>query len=232
MKFKFIYPVLLLFAISCTNYGTKLEFNKGQLYYTKKVEEADAQKLGNFLVKTGFFDGNPKSVQLDKNMDTFLFKMVVKKEKQNDSNTVKLLKMFALQISQEVFEGKPVNAFICDDLFRTIRIIRYEGYGKYIKVGNGELFYTPAVDDQVAQKLADYLYKNKFYGEEGKTILLDKSGNVYRLKMVIKPEYFDNTAYFLLAQSFGKTLSQVVFDSNEVEIHFCDKNFNTLKIVK
>ncbi len=61
MKKAFYTIILLLLAVACSNYGEKLEFNEGQLYYTENVSSEDAQKLGEYLVKVGFFDGNPKN---------------------------------------------------------------------------------------------------------------------------------------------------------------------------
>ncbi|NLJ06779.1 MAG: hypothetical protein GX437_03810 [Sphingobacteriales bacterium] len=232
MKKAFYTIVLLLLAVACSNYGEKLEFNKGQLYYTENVSSEDAQKLGEYLVKVGFFDGNPKTVQLDRRNDTFLFRMVVKKEKQDDSNSVVLLKLFAMKISGEVFNGSPVNAYICDDRLKTVREIRYEGFGKRIRIKNGDLYYTMNVEEAEAQKLADFLLKNQFYGDEEKSVLIDRTDGIYQFKMVVKPEFLENPGYAVLAQAFGLNLSQLVFDNQPVEIHFCDSEMNTIKILK
>ena len=70
--------LLTIPMLGCNSLGTKLEFNGGELYYTKNVNEAEARKLGEYLVNEKFFDGAKKTIQLDKSGDTYLFRAVVK----------------------------------------------------------------------------------------------------------------------------------------------------------
>lgn len=76
---------LILFAvliISCNSYGTKLEYQKTEVYFIDKVDKKDAEKLGDFLVRSEFADGNEKSVQvtLDETNGNYIFRMVTSKE--------------------------------------------------------------------------------------------------------------------------------------------------------
>ena len=57
----------VLFIAACNNYGEKLKFNGATLYYKSPVTLEDANKLGEYLVETDFFDGTPKTLQLNKN---------------------------------------------------------------------------------------------------------------------------------------------------------------------
>src|SRR5215218_9184236 len=102
-----IVTVLMAIGLACTGYGTKLDYNNGELYYTDNVTESDAKKLGDYLVKSGFFNGRKITVQLDKAGSTYQFRMVVMPEKQNDETTMELLKPFAGEISEDVFNGAP-----------------------------------------------------------------------------------------------------------------------------
>lgn len=119
-----VLTVLLAVGLACTGYGTKLEYNGGELYYTDNVTEAEAKKLGDYLVKEGFFDGKKITVQLDKSGSTYQFRMVVVKEKQTDEATMEIMKTFAGQISKDVFGGAPTELHICDDQLKTIRVIK------------------------------------------------------------------------------------------------------------
>ena len=119
-----VLTVLMAVGLACTGYGTKLEYNGGELYYTDNVSETDAKKLGDYLVKSGFFSGKKLTVQLDKSGATYQFRMVVMPEKQNDETTAAMLKVFAGEISEEVFGGAPVELHICDDSLKTIRILK------------------------------------------------------------------------------------------------------------
>lgn len=120
----FAVAILLLVGLGCNQYGTKMEFNGGELYHTNNVNEAEAKKLGEFLVKEGFFDGNRKTVQLDKSGSTYQFRMVVQKEKQNDPATLEIMKTFAQEISSGVFNNAPTELHVCDDTLKTLHVVK------------------------------------------------------------------------------------------------------------
>ena len=109
---------------SCTgSYGKKLEFNKGELYYTSNVTEEEAKKLGNFLVKEEFFNGDKKSVQLDKANGTYEFRMVTQKGKENDPQMADLAKAFAQQMSKDLFGGAETVVHLCDENLKTLKVV-------------------------------------------------------------------------------------------------------------
>lgn len=115
----------LLLISSCTNYGKKLEYGKSEVYYTTNVTEDLAKKLGDYLEKVQFFQpGRKISVQLDKAEDTFLFRMVTKKEYIDDPKFIQNGKTSITEFSQNVFDSKPVVIHFCDDHLKTLRIIR------------------------------------------------------------------------------------------------------------
>lgn len=119
-----VLAILLAFGLACNQYGEKLEFNGGELYYTKNVTEAEAKKLGEYLVKEGFYDGKMKTVQLDKEGGTYQFRMVVIEEKRNDESTLEIFKTFASQISKDVFADAPVEIHVCDENLKTLKVIK------------------------------------------------------------------------------------------------------------
>jgi preprotein translocase subunit SecF len=116
--------ILMAIGLACSGHGTKLEFNGGDLYYTDNVTESEAKKLGDYLVKEGFYDGKPKSVQLDKSGSTYQFRMVVQPERQNDEATMTLMKTFAGELSSDLFNDAPVEVHACDEQLKTLRVIK------------------------------------------------------------------------------------------------------------
>jgi len=224
---------MIIFLYSCNHYGEKLEFNKGQLYYTEKVKKEDARKLGEWLVKAGFFDGTPKTVQLDMNADTFLFRMVIKEEAQNSQNTIDLLQLFIYQISTEVFNGKVTNAHICNDRLKTIKVVyALNTYGNKKTFNAGDVYYTSSVSDSLANKLGEYLMKNGFFDGSPKSVQINFENDTFQFKMVLKPELLDDAKTEIIARGFGSSLSLFVFDKKPVQVHYCDATFNTLKIIR
>ncbi|MEL0095546.1 MAG: hypothetical protein VW875_06865 [Planctomycetaceae bacterium] len=121
----FIVATLLFSSLSgCgSNYGTLLEFNGGELYYTSNVSQVEASRLGSYLVSEQFFDGSRKTVQLDNNSGTYEFRMVVKKGMEDDQEFLQIAKQTAADLSQDVFGGSPVDIHLCDERLETLRVV-------------------------------------------------------------------------------------------------------------
>jgi hypothetical protein len=113
----------VVFLFGCSNYGEKLIFNGGELYYTSAVTINEAQRLGNYLVNSKYYDGNNKTVQLNKENGTYEVRLVIKKGLENDQEVVSLMKTFARDISIEVFGGASVDIHLCDNQLNTLRVV-------------------------------------------------------------------------------------------------------------
>jgi hypothetical protein len=111
--------VLLALAAGCDTYGTRLPFNGGELYYTSDVSKDQAERLGNYLIKKGVFDGQRKTVQLttrrEKDREVFVVRLVIRKDYQKEENLRLDVKKLCGDISREVFDGAWVEGQISDD---------------------------------------------------------------------------------------------------------------------
>ena len=127
---KLIFIISFLFVIfilqSCYKNGNKLIFNKGELYYTEEVQKADAQKLGSYLENEGFFNDEKRTVQLDKNGKTWIFRMVVKTGTENDDQYINLFGFFSSQLSKAVFNNEPVDIHLCNEKLETLKEIPFK----------------------------------------------------------------------------------------------------------
>lgn len=128
---KQLYILLLLLSIiisSCNPYGEKLEFKATEVYYTEHVTKQEAQKLGEFLVSSEFADGRKKSVQLTKNEESgnYTFRMVTNEKAQKEDSYDILFKAISIQISDSVFNGKAVDFHVCNNTFKTLRVIPFK----------------------------------------------------------------------------------------------------------
>ena len=90
--------LLVTIFIGCGDHGTLLEFNGGELYYTPSVSEREAYRLGEYLVDSEFFNGELKTVQLDKTGNTYNFRMVIKKGIEKDEENIEIFKIFCYGI--------------------------------------------------------------------------------------------------------------------------------------
>jgi hypothetical protein len=117
--------LITLAACSPPDYGTKLSFNNGELYFTQNVTESEALRLGNFLVEDGFFYGEKITVQLDKAEDTYLFRMVTTEGTEDNQDYIAEAKKSTGVLSKNVFHDAPVNFHICDDRLKTKTEIQF-----------------------------------------------------------------------------------------------------------
>ncbi len=120
-RFKLVNGFMILFLaislFSCDNYGKKLEFNAGEVYYTSGIKESEAKRLGIFLVNEGFFDGVPKSVQVNKKENIYEVKFIIQTKFAVDSDLLTEFKRFTYTLSVNVFEGIDVEIDLCDESF-------------------------------------------------------------------------------------------------------------------
>tara|TARA_R110001632_G_scaffold125748_1_gene239167 strand:- start:25958 stop:26362 length:405 start_codon:yes stop_codon:yes gene_type:complete len=124
--------ILLLFTISlfisCSSYGDKEDFNGTEVYYKNGTTKEEAKKLGDFLVRSEFADGNPKSVQIVKNEETgnYVFRMVTNEKAQTNKTYEILFKALAMQVSDSVFKGKPVDFDVCNNVFESVKYLPFK----------------------------------------------------------------------------------------------------------
>ena len=105
------------------NLGKELVFNHGQLFVQSPVTEAEAQKLGNYLVAQKFFEGKEKTVQIQKAGQTYEFRFPVKKGAEQDASCIDCCRELARNLSHNVFCGDNVDVHLCDEQLNTLRVV-------------------------------------------------------------------------------------------------------------
>ena len=118
--------LIVLFTTSCNNYGKQKMFNGTQVFYTSAVTVSEVQKLGQYLIDTGFADGDYKTVQLNKTGNTYEFRMVVKKDIEINQEYRYLGKLLAAELSEDIFNGERVETHFCDDKLKTLIVLPME----------------------------------------------------------------------------------------------------------
>jgi hypothetical protein len=105
------------------DFGKEKTYDGVVLFHSKKITDAEADSLGNYLISSKFANGNEKSVLITKSGNIYQFKFVVKKGADTDPNYLKNGKIFASQLSTNVFNNAPVEVLMCDDYFSTLVVI-------------------------------------------------------------------------------------------------------------
>ena len=110
--------------VSC--YGKKLKINdKSEVYYKDGATEAEAKKLGDYLLQNEYFDANnARTVQLLKQDSTYIIKFVTdRKLIESDTSYTGNFQLFGFLIKTEVFANKPVKVELADESLETYKII-------------------------------------------------------------------------------------------------------------
>lgn len=241
-----------------SSYGKLKNFKGVQLYYTNAVTEKQADALGEYIISSGFADGSPKTVQLAKTGKTFEFRMVIKKGIEKDDEFITIFKQLASELSNDVFDGDQVDVHLCNDQLETIRVVVASESGSASNKGNGseysseeppppsnsnssygkendyngvQLFHTNTVTDDEAEELGRYLVESEFADGQPKTVQINRSGNTYEFRMVVKKGIEQDQEFVNVAKMMAAELSEKVFNGNQVDIHFCDENLETLRVI-
>jgi hypothetical protein len=148
--------LFLCTMLGCNSFGKRLEFNKGELYYTSAVTEDEAKNLGNYLVKIGYFADKQVTVQLDKSGDTYQVKFVIQEGGEKNEEAIASFKLIVNLISKEVFNGAKVEVHLCNDKLKTIKVVKM----------NGEVVRAQQSDDSASsQRLAALNLPGLLYSE-------------------------------------------------------------------
>jgi hypothetical protein len=73
-------------------------------------------------VASKVFVGQRGTVQLDRDQNLYVFRMVVKNGFEQDPQNLVGFPDIPMELSREVFSGAPVDVYLCDDMVKTVRI--------------------------------------------------------------------------------------------------------------
>jgi hypothetical protein len=217
---------------ACNNLGDEKTYNGVELYHTKSVTDAEASKLGNYLVTSQFADGKDKTVQLTKSGDVYQFNFVVKNGVEKDTSIVKNTKLFASILSAQVFNGAKVEVHMCDEYMKSLKVFVSDDLGKEKNFDGTELFYTKDITEAEVDSLGSYLVREKFANGKEKTAQITKKQNTYQFRFVVKNGVDKDPDFLKNAKVFASDLSANVFAHSPVEVDLCDAYLSTLAAVQ
>lgn len=108
-----------------------------------------------------------------------------------------------------------------------------QNYGKRLEFKGSELYYTSSVSIDEAKRLGNYLVSNGFFTDNNKggTVQLNKEGGTYEFRMVIKKGLENDQEFIQTTKQIAAVLSNDVFGGKEVDIHLCDDQLKTIRVV-
>jgi hypothetical protein len=119
-----------------------------------------------------------------------------------------------------------------DDIDKKIAKAEKSTHGKKVKLKEVDLYFTPAITEAEARKMVDYL-DHEFKGDPDRRISaqITKEGKTYQYRVVVKKGIELDQQAADLFKGVALKLSLFVFDGENVEVHMCDEQLKTLRVV-
>lgn len=224
---------LWLFGVGgCGGYGSKVKHGNLEVYYTEGATKEEADRLGAYLIKMRAGAGEASSVQLKKAGEGYQYRMVMKKEFQNDEKTLTRLEFDGARISRDVFDGAAVEVHVCDEHFTTVKALPPRADLRYgVVEGKAEVFYPAGFDKAEAQNFVNYSSKLFAALPAPASFKLVRRGKVLEVHMATNLERAKEPGQRAELRNFGQQLSLHVFKNSPVEMHLCDDLLNEVEVL-
>ncbi len=223
---------LMLLLSSCTDFGTKVQIDdKSEVYYKGEgVTEADAKKLGAYFKQIGVFSGaEEKAVQLSKDADAYVVKLVIKEDVVNKEREKYETIFWYWQdmISENVFDGKKTKIILTDNKFKDL--ITLEEMNK-VKAGDKHfVFYRKGVSKKEAENIAEKFEKEGIFAYTDGMVIASKESNQLVIRFAPTPEAEkDGTFYYSTLTNLQYLLGKYTLNEN-VKLIVVDNDFNDIK---
>lgn len=105
-------------------------------------------------------------------------------------------------------------------------------FGTEMKFRKAQLYYTRNVSKAEAAKLGRFLVEQLNFGRTPLKFQLNKTGSTIELRMSVKPGRDSDAEFLSDCKELGKLAVKNVFPDNPVEVHLCNDELKTLKVVK
>ena len=116
-------------------------------------------------------------------------------------------------------------------LFASTILTSCNNYGKEKNFNGVQLFYTSTVTEAEANSLGNYLINAEFADGSEKTVQINRSDNTYEFRMVVKKGIEQDQEYIELGKLMAAEISTDVFNGKQVDVHYCDENLTTLRVL-
>jgi hypothetical protein len=207
-------------------WGASVSFGQETVYYADGATEADARALGEGLIAFGLFDKkSEKDVQLRRDDDTFVVRIVITKEAwKNRGEILGLMEYLTEYVSSGPFKGGAVRTELCDSHFETKHTIESTGrLGLRLAVGpERDLFYGGSITAGLAQDIGRAFTNSKLLGSRWSARISRTAGTVTFCFSMI-PKAWKNPQIHAEFNMMAQTLSSEVFQGATVKAEICDR---------
>jgi hypothetical protein len=232
---------LTLFLTSCdlfNNFGKKYKPNdKNEVYYKGDgINETDAKKLADYLLKSGYFSPDKgATVQLTKENDTYHVRFVYDKAV-FDKNKDQIALVFWFlqdQLAETVFNGKKVGISLADEKLKDFETI--EEVNKVVVAGSNKVYFKGAgVKEKDAKFIGDSLVTAKFFDYTTGDLLLTKEKSHYAIRFIPNDALQKEKAsdFGIILENYKYIISKYILNGDDVDLVVMDAELNEVKEIK
>ncbi|RME03486.1 MAG: hypothetical protein D6805_06295 [Planctomycetota bacterium] len=210
-----IFLIAIAAAVFLSNdYGKKLTFLKGELYYTDPVKEEEAKKVGKILQEEGYFNNKRRvSVQLKKEKKQYQLRFVVTPEAIQEKKYHLSFAYIGGKIAQKALQQAPLVVHLCDEKLKTKQTVQ-PFYTK--QFSNTEIAYYPSTPLKTVDKIGA-VFQNIWNG----SIFLEEKNN----QITVWPRFVSKEKALKakpIAQAIAHKL-QTLFPPKKVQVILTDR---------
>jgi hypothetical protein len=209
------------------DFGERLLFGRGEVFIRKPVTVAQGNKVGELLLKQGFFNKKQrKSVQLLEQGGTYRLNFVTKAK--TPPKIVKSFRGLGVVLSAKALGGASVQVALCNELLEPRKVLPKVAAGLRTAHGKGELYRLPGVSQEQAVAIAAALTKAKYFNETNvRAVQLDKQGGRFIVRFVMAPGSERRPD---VQQAFSGLMTKIApaFNGVPVDVWFADPYFAPL----
>lgn len=208
--------------------GSRLTFQKGELYYDKPVSQAEAQRVGEFLQAREYFSGSKEvSARIERDDATYRLEFVVNPTYADDLLSVMQFSMMGQDIAHGILGGAPLQVILTDANWKPIKTAPSSAK---LTFGAGELFYTDPISAQQAQATGQFLQEIGFFTDsKAVSVQLGREQNLFQLRFVVDEAVIDDPSVTENFRIITRALSGKILGGEPVMLHLCDVGFHTLR---
>ncbi|OFX72593.1 MAG: hypothetical protein A2X12_11855 [Bacteroidetes bacterium GWE2_29_8] len=126
--------IIVLNIIGCSFFNdekyVEKSFGDGKVFYKENISGKEADKLGNYFLSEGIFKRNDTlnngstKVYLNKDSNTYQIKFIIKEGIEKDKIYTDIIRIFAVELSDNVFDNNKVEIHLCDENLRILKVLK------------------------------------------------------------------------------------------------------------
>lgn len=201
--------------------GMPTRFGKGELYVKPPVEQSMAKRIGDSLLKRGFFSHKrTTSAAVSLKEGTYHLRLVVDQDRYG-ARMRKSIKSMCMGVAVDALDGAPLQAHFCNVQVEPFAALEPLQPGKKLAFGKGAVFYIAPVTAEDATSLGKRLEALQFF-KVPRSVRLARKGKRFQLTFVVKADALVEPRAL---QALGELFEKTGWATGQVDLFTSDKFF-------